>query len=90
MTMPNDAQHLLEMLDIDPMYVPDDYDHWGGNLWSYYNDLESMENHLTYVYEMYDEDTGEGKEEYQEALREYNVKISLMKDEVLNHLARLQ
>ncbi len=81
------TQHLLEMLDIDPMYLPDDYDHWNGLLWSFSNDLEAIENHLAYAYEMFNDETGEGKEDYQQALREYNVEIAMLKEEVLNHLA---
>ena len=79
--------HLLQMLDIDEMFIPEEYDPWNGMLWSYANDLESMENHLTYVYEMYNEETGEGKEEYDAAVTEYHTKLDTMRDEVKKHLS---
>jgi len=52
---------LLIMLDIDVNILPENYDSWTGDLWSYANDLESYDNALSYAWEMLDEETGKGK-----------------------------
>jgi hypothetical protein len=81
---------LLKMLDIDENVLPENYDSWGGDLWSYANDLESYDNALSYAWEMFDEETGEGKEQYEKAVKEYNVNIDKLRNDVLNYIGELK
>ena len=81
---------LLKMLDIDVNILPEKYDSWTGDLWSYANDLESYDNALSYAWEMFDEETGEGKEQYEKAVKEYNVNIDKLRNDVLNYIGELK
>ena len=74
---------LLKRLDIDPDILPKDYDAWTGDLWSYVNDLESIDYGISYADENYDPDTGVGKERYDEALKVYNREIDELRANVL-------
>ena len=77
---------LLKMLDIDVNILPERYDSWTGDLWSYGNDLESYDYGLSYAWEMFDEETGEGKEQYEKAVKEYNVNIADLRKDVLKYI----
>ncbi len=81
---------LLKMLDIDVNILPEKYDSWTGDLWSYANDLESYDNALSYAWEMFDEETGEGEERYEKALKEYNVNIGDLKKDVLKYIGEFK
>jgi len=74
---------LLWRLDIDPNILPADYDAWTGDLWSYGNDLESIDYGISYADENYDPDTGVGKQRYVEALKVYNREIDELRAKVL-------
>ena len=76
-------KELLKMLGIDPDILPKDYDAWTGDLWSYANDLESIDYGISYADENYDPDTGVGKERYDEALEVYNREIDELRAKVL-------
>jgi len=81
---------LLIMLDIDVNILPENYDSWTGNLWSYANDLESYDNALSYAWEMLDEETGKGKGQYEKAYQEYNVNIDRLRKDVLKYIGEFK
>lgn len=77
---------LLKSLDIDVNLIPKYYDEWNGCLWSFANDLESYDYALSYAWENFDPETGKGKTEYEEAVKEYDSNIEELRKRVIENL----